>query len=100
MDGTTAQEWAEQNFGSVDLRHRRRMLGSQHLLSATAAGSAIQAYCALLASMLIRLWTGLKPTLSAFRMLYWYFLGWATQEELLAHLDKLRKRAAPKLSRC
>jgi len=84
----------------IFFRFFKHILGSQHLLSATPDGIAIQAYCALMASMLLRLWTGLKPTLSAFRMLYWYFLGWATEEELTAHLDKLRKRAAQELSRC
>lgn len=77
----------------IFFRFFKHVLGNQHLLSATPNGIAIQAYCALIASMLIRLWTGLKPTLSSFRMLYWYFLGWATTDELLAHLDKLRKRA-------
>lgn len=34
MDGTTAQEWAEQNFGSADLRHRRR---TRRLVQSAAA---------------------------------------------------------------
>lgn len=79
----------------IFFRFFKHILGNQHLLSATPNGIAIQAYCALLASLLLRLWTGLKPTLSAFRMLYWYFLGWATEEELLAHLAKLGKVADP-----
>jgi Transposase DDE domain len=78
----------------IFFRFFKHVLGSQHLLSATPNGIAIQAYCALIATMLIRLWTGLKPNLSAYRMLYWHFLGWATEEELFAHLEKLKKRAA------
>jgi Transposase DDE domain len=78
----------------IFFRFFKHVLGSQHLLSATPNGIAIQAYCALIASMLIRLWTGLKPTLSAYRMLNWYFLGWATEDELYAHLEKLKKQAA------
>jgi hypothetical protein len=78
----------------IFFRFFKHVLGCQHLLSASPHGIAIQAYCALIASMLIRLWTGLKPTLSAYRMLVWYFQGWATQEELVAHLEKLKKQAA------
>jgi hypothetical protein len=78
----------------IFFRFFKHVLGCQHLLSASPDGIAIQAYCALIASMLIRLWTGLKPSLSAYRMLHWYFLGWATVEELLAHLEKLRKKVA------
>jgi hypothetical protein len=70
------------------------VLGCQHLLSATPDGIAIQAYCALIACMLISLWTGRKPTLRTYEMLAWYFLGWASDEELLAHLEKLKKQTA------
>jgi transposase-like protein/transposase Tn5 family protein len=38
MDGVTAQEWAQQNFGSVDLRHRRR---TRRLVRAAAAIAAL-----------------------------------------------------------
>jgi hypothetical protein len=78
----------------IFFRFFKHVLGCQHLLSATADGIAIQAYCALIASMLIRLWTERKPTLRTYEMLGWYFLGWATEAELLAHLEKLKKQAA------
>jgi Transposase DDE domain len=78
----------------IFFRFFKHVLGCQHLLSATPNGIAIQAYCALIASMLLRLWTGLKPTLRTYEMLGWYFSGWATEEELLAHLEKRRKQAA------
>jgi hypothetical protein len=57
-------------------------------------GIAIQAYCALIASMLIRLRTERERSLRTYEMLRWYFLGWATEEELLAHLEKLKKQTA------
>ena len=43
-----------------------------------------------IACLLIALWTGRKPTLSTYRMLCWYFSGWASQEELLRHINKLQ----------
>ena len=70
------------------------MLGCQYLLSACPNGIAIQAYCALIACMLISLWTGRKPTLHTYEMLGWHFLGWASDEELIAHLEKLKMQAA------
>jgi hypothetical protein len=79
----------------IYFRFFKHVLGCRHLLSATPDGIAIQAYCALIACMLISLWTGRKPTLRTYEMLCWYFLGWATEEELLAHLEKLKKQTTP-----
>jgi hypothetical protein len=78
----------------IFFRFFKHVLGCQHVLSATPDGIAIQAYCALIACMLISLWTGRKPTLRTYEMLCWYFLGWASEEELLAHLEKLKRQAA------
>jgi Transposase DDE domain len=79
----------------IYFRFLKYVLGCQHLLSATPDGIAIQAYCAVIACMLLSLWTGRKPTLRTYEMLCWYFLGWASEEELLAHLEKLKKQTAP-----
>jgi hypothetical protein len=75
----------------IFFRFFKHVLGCRHLLSAQPDGIAIQAYCALIACLLISLWTSRKPTLRTYEMLCWYFLGWASEEELLAHLEKLRK---------
>jgi hypothetical protein len=77
----------------IFFRFLKHVLGCRHLLSASPDGIAIQAYCALIACLLISLWTGRKPTLRTYEMLGWYFLGWASEEELLAHLEKLKKQA-------
>jgi hypothetical protein len=81
--------WAIEIF----FRFFKHVLGCQHLLSACPGGIAIQAYCALIACMLINLWTDRKPTLRTYEMLVWHFLGWASDDELLAHLAKLKKQA-------
>jgi Transposase DDE domain len=49
-------------------RWYKRILGCQHLLSNCQNGVAIQAYVALIASLLISLWTGRKPTKRTFEM--------------------------------
>jgi len=76
----------------IFFRFFKHVLGCRHLLSATPDGIAIQAYCALIACMLINLWTGCKPNLRTYEMLQWYFLGWASEEELFAHLEKRRQK--------
>ncbi len=66
------------------------ILGCRHLLAHSENGLTIQVYCALIASLLITLWTGCKPTKRTFEMLCFYFLGWADDEELANHIRKLK----------
>jgi hypothetical protein len=66
------------------------VLGCNHLLSLSETGVSIQVYCALIASMLITIWTGRKPTKRTFEMLCYHFMGWADDKELLHHLEKLQ----------
>ncbi len=42
--------------------------------------------------MLINLWTGRKPTKRTFEMLCYYFSGLASEQELLEHLAKLKRK--------
>ena len=70
------------------------MLGCRHLLSQDEKGVEIQTYCAIIACMLISLWTGRKPTLRTYEMICHYFMGLAEEDELLAHLAKLQKQDA------
>ncbi len=66
------------------------ILGCNHLLSLSENGVALQVYCALIASILITLWTDRKPTKRTFEMLCYHFMGWADDEELFNHLEKLQ----------
>jgi hypothetical protein len=65
------------------------ILGCRHLLSTTENGIRMQVYAALIASLLITLWTGRKPNKRTFEMLQHYLTGWATLEELEEHLKTL-----------
>ncbi len=78
----------------IFFRFFKHILGCKHLLSAFPGGIAIQAYAALIAYLLLHLWTGSKPTLRTYEMLCWYFLGWASENELLAHLEKLKRKVS------
>jgi len=57
-------------------------------------GIEIQTYSAIIACMLIALWTGCKPTKRTFEMICFYFCGLASEEELTAHIDKLKKQTS------
>ena len=66
------------------------ILGCRHLLAQSRGGVTIQVYLAIIASLLISLWVGRKPTVRTLEMLQFYFMGWATEEELMAHVDHLK----------
>lgn len=74
----------------IFFRFFKHVLGCRHLLSHSQNGIQIQAYCAIIACLLISLWTGRKPTLRTYEMICWYFTGMASEEDLLAHLAKLK----------
>jgi len=67
-------------------------LGCRHLLSYCENGIELEVYAAIIACMLISLWTGRKPTLRTYEMIGWYFSGMATEEDLLAHIRRLQKQ--------
>jgi len=64
----------------------KRVLGCRHLLALDANGVAIQVYVALIASLLVVLWTGRKLNRRTWEMIQFYLSGWATLEELETHL--------------
>jgi len=75
----------------IFFRFFKQLLGCRHLLSHCQNGIEIQAYCAIIACMLISLWTGKKPTLRTYEMICFYFTGLADEEELLEHIASLKK---------
>jgi hypothetical protein len=70
------------------------MLGCRHLLSHKQNGIEIQTYSAIIACMLIALWAGRKPTKRTFEMICFYFCGLASEDELMAHIEKLKKQTS------
>jgi hypothetical protein len=79
----------------IFFRFYKHVLGCRHLLSYNRNGMELQTYAAIIACMLISLWTGRKPTLRTYEMLCWYFTGMADEEELLAHIQRLQKHNRP-----
>jgi len=71
-------------------RFFKHLLGCRHLLSDKPDGLRIQVYCAIIACMLLSLWTNRKPTKATLEMFYYYFTGLAEEDELESHLQKLK----------
>jgi len=81
--------WAIETF----FRFFKHVLGCRHLLSHCENGIEIQTYLGIIACLLITLWSGRKPTLRTYEMICFYFSGWADEEELLAHIQKLQRQS-------
>lgn len=78
---------------SVELFFRwfKCILGRRHLLAESQNGVTLQVYVAMIASLLLSLWTGKKPTKRTYEMFCFLFAGWATEQEVRDHLDKLQQ---------
>jgi hypothetical protein len=83
--------WAVELF----FRWVKCVLGCRHLLSQGLNGVRLQVYAAFIASLLISLWVGYAPTKRTYEMLCFYLSGWATEAELVTHIDRLQRKAPP-----
>jgi len=75
----------------IFFRFFKHILGCRHLLSYCDNGIELQVYAAIIACLLIALYTGRKPTLRTYEMFCWYLTGWADEDELMAHIEKLQE---------
>jgi len=76
----------------------KKVLQADRPLALSEGGMTIVVYCALIASMLVVLWTGKKPTKRTFEMICFYFAGWVSDAELLAHLERLGSAETPNIA--
>jgi len=81
--------WAVELF----FRWLKCVLSCRHLIAETANGVTFQVYTAIIASLLLSLWIGQAPTKATYEMVCHYLSGWATEEELIAYLERVRQRA-------
>jgi hypothetical protein len=84
------QRWKIELF----FRWVKCILGCRHWLAESPAGAAIQIYLALIAALLLQLYTGRKPNKRMMELLQWHQLGIATDQELAAGLQRERQRLA------
>ena len=79
----------------IFFRFFKRILGCRHLFFHSENGIKLQVYCAIIASMLLCLWTGRKPNKRTYEMICFYFLGLASEDELQDHLRALPPQKLP-----
>ena len=69
-------------------RFFKSLLGCRHLISCDPRGIRIQVYCAVIACLLLNLYTGRRPDKSMLSMAYWYISGIASEQEWLDYLNR------------
>jgi hypothetical protein len=72
------------------------ILGCRHWLAESPQGVAIQIYLALIAALLLQLYTGQRPTRRMMELIQFYLLGVATLSDLTAGLEREFQRLATK----
>jgi len=97
---------AELSAGAVALLYKQRwqielffrwvkcILGCRHWLAESPQGVAIQIYLALIAALLLQLYTGQAPNRRTMELIQFYLLGVASLEELWAGVQREQQRLA------
>jgi hypothetical protein len=67
------------------------ILGCGHWLAESRQGVTLQIYLALIAALLLQLYTGRRPTKRMMELIRFYLMGWATGAELEAGLTRYRR---------
>lgn len=70
----------------------KTMLPCKHWMAESRSGVTIQIYCALIAALLLFLWTGTRPTKRQMEALRLYWSGFIDEDELLASLDSQKNQ--------
>lgn len=81
----------------IFFRFFKHILGCRKLLSQSKNGIELQTYAAIIACLLIALWTERKPTKATYEIMCYFFMDWASQEEVLAHIKKLKDQDNKKI---
>lgn len=84
------QRWQIELF----FRWIKCILGCRHWLAESPQGTAIQLYLALIAALLLQLYTGQRPDRRMMELIQFYLLGVATLDELWAGLERQRQMVA------
>jgi hypothetical protein len=67
------------------------ILNCRHWFAESPQGLTLEVYCALIASVLLVLWTGQRPTKRQWEALQLYWMGWVSLEELTRVMVKRKK---------
>jgi hypothetical protein len=83
------KRWAIEIF----FRFFKHILGCRHLISHDENGLQLQLYVAIIACLLIAIWTGLKPNKTVLKLMEFHLMGWADEDELMEQLARLKTQA-------
>jgi len=72
------------------------ILGCRHWLAESPQGAALQIYLALIAALLLQLYTGERPNRRLMELLQFYAMGWATADDLMAGVQRQQAKAERK----
>lgn len=67
----------------------KTILHADRLIALSQNGMTLVIYCALIASLLLTLWTGRQPTKRTYEMFCLYLMDWAEAHEVEAHIARL-----------
>lgn len=81
------QRWRIELF----FRWIKCILGCGHWLAESEGGATIQIYLALIAALLLQLYTGRRPNKRMMELIRFYLMGWASGAELEAGLERYRQ---------
>lgn len=71
------------------------VLGCRRLISESEEGVQIQVYLAIIASLLMGMWIGGKPTKRGYEMVCHYLSGWASEQEVIDFMLKQQRKTGP-----
>lgn len=74
------------------------LMKCRHFLCESERGVTLQLYLALIGAVLVALWTGKRPNKRQIEALQFYFLGWATLDELMSLLNPPPPKKKKKVS--
>jgi hypothetical protein len=79
------KRWAIEIF----FRFFKQILGCRHLIHQSENGLELQLYIAIIACLLIAIYTGRKPNKAVLKLVQFYLSGWATLEEVTRLIGRL-----------
>lgn len=88
--------WLYKERWQIELFFRwiKCLLGCRHWLAESPRGVTLQLYLALIAALLLQLYTGERPNRRRLELIQFYLLGVATLDDLCAGLEREREQRA------
>jgi hypothetical protein len=73
----------------IFFRWLKYAIGCKHLIAESDNGLCLMVYAALIASLLITIWTGKRPNKRLLETIQLYFSGWITADDVADYIERL-----------